>query len=125
MDNKDLTIPWYKTTDIQQLKQGIKDRAVLFEVELIKWINDYVSEQWERFTTDSLVQFYISTMNTAMMTNKIWWEDIDTKARMAAADKLTKILSGWLWSSKWWITINVQNNNLWNNLPNAWEALKY
>lgn len=123
--NTQLTKLEYNQNDLKELKAYMKGNAITFEAELIKEIWNFVDDEWNDLWVKTLVKFYADTMQNAMMTNKQWWKDIDYKARTAAADKLLKIMSWWLGNTKWQITVNVQNNLWWSNIPKATENLQY
>jgi hypothetical protein len=123
--NKDLTTKWYNPNEIISLKKWMKARSTLFEAELIRSIESFMDNEWNPFEAKTLIKFYMDTMKNAMITNKFWTQEPDTRSRMAAADKITKIMTWWMGNSKW-VTVNVQNNNLWWwTLPKVWEKLIY
>ncbi len=120
-----LTKIWYNPLEIKEAKELIKWWAVQFEMELIQKAREALMKNWD-LGTDTLIDFYVDTMNNAMMTNKFWEKEADIKSRMWAADKLLKIMSWGLGNSKWQVTINVQNNNLWwAKIPSKTENLIY
>ena len=122
--NNNLT--WYTKEDIMALKDEIRTWWLLFEAELIKQLSNS-SIDWEQFSVKTIIDFYLDVTQNAMKVNNNTWELIpDEATRMKAMDKLLKIITWNNWSANK-ININVNNttNNLWNNIPKAWEKLLY
>lgn len=117
----------YLESDMALLKQWVKNKWAVFEAELLQAIEEWKSENWEKLNAKTMIDFYIDTMNNA--TKRVpWviWEVVDHQARSNAADKLLKIMTWMLWTSKQ-TTINLQSNtlNMWQNIPDKSDHLIY
>lgn len=119
-----LTVMKYDNNEIQNLKAYMKNKAIVFEWELLEAIDKIEMEWWLDLNASSIIKFYLNKAENAKKVNPRTWEMIDDEeVQMKAMDKILKILSWWLWWTKWNIVVNVQNNNIFWKMPEAWEVL--
>ncbi len=110
------------TTDrawlVNQVKNDLKEKWILNESKLMKAVEGlWVDAQ-------AISTFYVYMMQSATKSDLQWNEIPDNDARLKAADKLLKIITWWVWNAKG-TTINFNTQNIWKNIPQAWEELKY
>ena len=119
-----LTVMKYDNNEIQNLKAYMKNKAIVFEWELLEAIDKIEMEWWLDLNASSIIKFYLNKAENAKKVNPRTWEMIDDEeVQMKAMDKILKILSWWLWWTKWNIVVNVQNNNIFWEMPETWEVL--
>lgn len=116
----------YNPDEIQQLKALMKNKAIVFESELLKALDNVEMSDWELLNAKSMIDFYLDIAKNAQKVNPKTWEMInDEETRMKAMDKLLKIMTWGMWWTKWNIVINMQNNIwLWVT-PKLWDRLLY
>jgi len=119
-----LTVMKYDNNEIQNLKAYMKNKAIVFEWELLEAIDKIEMEWWLDLNASSIIKFYLNKAENAKKVNPRTWEMIDDEeVQMKAMDKILKILSWWLWWTKWNVVVNVQNNNIFWEMPEPWEVL--
>jgi len=126
MDANNIPTTLFDAREIKSLKEIISQKWVVFEANLIKAIESVTLSDWSILDPSWIIKRYADMIQNAEMPNPRTGEMIpDNKMRLAALDKLTKIML-WQSGSSKWTTINIQNNTntLWNqSIPVPWAKL--
>ncbi len=119
-----ITTTAYSNNDISLIQNEMNNRWVMFKAELMKSIEELKTEDGVPLDAKMMIDFYYQTTQNAMKVNPKTGDMIeDTETRMKAMDKLIKLMTD---NSKWWLTINIQNNtSIWDNMPQKWAHLIY